>query len=418
MFFFLFVPAFGETNADLQPPFIVSENNRIGFWDFGGGASIYEDKIILVPPNQYHQGSAWSSVKIPSSDWAMQFKIGIDEGTGGGGFAIWIIDKIAATGSIHGGPDVFKGIAISADISDNFLNFEMIQSNRNRRFTDANTQTIARVKIIKNNITLHLSITKNDVTLFVIDEDTKEYKKLISQPLYVQISDNYIGITAQSDEYTSLVILYYLTFHVEELNRKITLQNRSISHIEVPEHYNPSYQHKLRNPAFVSMRTEILQYEKTRGDLVRCSDATTADHVFHVIDEIGAVSYEAASFGELNEFIQRTIIPYASSWQRRTQKMIQMMRDTKSLFHDMCGRASKLAKELASFKNKSVTKTDIAVESLAKQFVNGINSDDIIQIMTESYTNKRVLNLLLIVATAEVVMFVCFASLAFKKRLN
>ena len=409
MFFLLLKSALCATNADLKPPFFPNELNQVGFWDFGGCAKIYEDKILFIPPTQFHQSSAWSNIKIPDADWSIQFSFGIDEGTGGGGFAIWIIDQLTTSGTIHGGPDIFKGISISADIMDDKIFLELIQSNRIRRFFDPGKPTNATIPIVDKNVTLLISFSKNGITIFYIDQNTKKYIEIINQPLFLQILDFYIGITAQNDELTSLIIIYTITFFCDKLSKQIFFENRSLPHFATPEHYTPSFSQKLRNPAFFNMRTEISQYEKTRGKFSDSTEETTAAYVLDSIQEISAVCYEAASFSELNNFIRNTIIPYTNQWQRRTHKIVKYAHDTKVMFHQMCEESKNLADSFSQYTNKSIQKADKSVSSLKKQFVESLKTDMQFDEIVQNYTNRRILNLLFYISLFEVFLFSCFA---------
>ena len=409
MFFLILKSAFGETNADLHPPFFPSELNQVGCWDFGGCAKIYEEKILLVPPTQYHQGSAWSNVQIPEGDWSIQFDLGIDEGTGGGGFAIWIIDQLITSGTIHGGPDIFKGISISADILDDKLFVEIIQSNRIRRFLDYSKPTNSVVPIVNKNVSLHISFTKKEITIFYIDQITKNFIQIINQPLFLAISDFYIGLTAQSDEFTSLILLYSISFFVEKFSKDLFLGNRSLPHFSTSEHFSPHFEHKLRNPAFVSLRTEVLEFEKNNGNIFDINEDTTSAHVLNAIDEISTVCYETASFSELNEFIRKTIIPYTTAWQRRSHKIVKTVHDTKAMFQKMCEQSKKLADDFSAYKNKSLKKTDRTVEEIQMQFTESLKKELKFDEIIQKFTNQRILNLLFFISIIEVIFFVSFA---------
>jgi hypothetical protein len=89
----LFGAASASINADLVPPFVPSAGRQIGVWDFAGTSIILPDRIVLTPPMQYHQGSAWSTVKLPHTNWSMQIELEISDGTGGGNFAIWLVSN-------------------------------------------------------------------------------------------------------------------------------------------------------------------------------------------------------------------------------------------------------------------------------------------------------------------------------------
>jgi hypothetical protein len=83
MLSFILCTRFSTVNADLVPPFSSDGSGQVGVWSLSGVTLVFADRIVLAPPMQHHQGSAWSTVKVPQSNWSMQVELGVSEGAGG-----------------------------------------------------------------------------------------------------------------------------------------------------------------------------------------------------------------------------------------------------------------------------------------------------------------------------------------------
>ena len=92
-----------RSTADLIGPYEQRENRRFGHCEFGGSAEIHQTRVMLVPPLQFHIGSAWTDVKLPEEDWSVNLELNIVEGTGGGKMAIWFSSAFGTTGTFYGG---------------------------------------------------------------------------------------------------------------------------------------------------------------------------------------------------------------------------------------------------------------------------------------------------------------------------
>ena len=106
----------GRTTADLVPPFESPDQRRIGYWEFSGAAKIFPESIMLVPPIQFHKGSAWTNVEVPGGDWSLALALRVSASDAGGGAALWFVDTYGADGPINGGPSRFKGLGVLVNV--------------------------------------------------------------------------------------------------------------------------------------------------------------------------------------------------------------------------------------------------------------------------------------------------------------
>ena len=127
----------------------------------------------------------------------------------------------------------------------------------------------------------------------------------------VDISKNYLGITAQSDQQTSRFDLYSLNFSLIENSRKDT----SIGYHSTG-HYSPEFTLRLRNPKFHQVLIEMGRMEESPNS------ESTATQLLDVIHEMNTAIYDVASYSDVNNFVTNTLSPYTQKWHRRTLKVI------------------------------------------------------------------------------------------------
>ena len=399
-------------NHSLVSPFLVDENNRIGCWEFLGSSRIYENYVILVPPAQYHRGSAWLDQSISDANWSASFDLSIYDGTGGGGFAIWIIKEHGAMGSNHGGPEKYDGVVLLGDIRDNELFFQLIQSNERGVYIDEshiNNITIANLK----NVSIKLTILESYMD---IQFQLKEKQEHIIQKRYINISNYWLGITAQSDEYSSLIVINRVDlFFIQNASIFIsTILKKNIGNYQ----YTPNNHHKLRNPLFISMRTEILQYGKCNGDLSHMN-ITTFSHVINAIEEIYRVSNGVATYTDLNTFIKNTIDPYTRNWLKRTQKIVGYVSEAKRILDIMCFDVNFMASNFSHYANRSYINTINKVDILSQIFKESIDSIFNEHKETiETFKNQSVLTILVSIMVIEVFCVIMIILISLMLTLN
>ncbi|KAK8883227.1 Protein ERGIC-53 [Tritrichomonas musculus] len=381
--FFFLKSASQSINADLNPPFISFDNKQIGVWTIGGVSLIYNDYIILAPPLQYHRGSIWSSAQIPSNDWSMQVELSLSEGSGGGGFGIWLIEEYGKEGQLSGGPSDFTGISIIGERNQSYINLKFLSDPIKRNKT---------IEIINSKLILYMQFSYSFIKIAMFHPITKQFTSIMNITNHFDFSSSFIGITAQSDEYTSLITLQSVTFHINDEREAFEFNNQFLKNEDIQQnddflinnsckksrkppndvddvaHFQPKIAHRLRNPAFLSTRTEILQMEALNGKMdSQLSEPTKVSHVLNVIDEINEVSFGVASFSDLNNFIDLTIIPYAQKWNKRTQQIVDYAKNARSITDDACQTAQKFAQEISYLKNKTFFSIDKSVSAFSAE---------------------------------------------------
>lgn len=426
-------------NADLIPPFISLDNKKIGLWTIGGVSLIYNDYIILTPPLQYHRGSIWSSAQIPYNDWSMQVELSLSEGSGGGGFGIWLIEEYGKEGQLNGGPSDFTGISIIGERNQSYVNLKFLSDSIKRNKT---------VKIHNSKLILFMQFSYSFIKIAMFHPITKEFYSIMNISNHFDLSSKFIGITAQSDEYTSLITLQSVTFHINDERDSYDANNQYFKYDDIQQdenfyinqssklhrdppntvddiaHFQPKISHRLRNPIFLSTRTEILQMEAMNGKLDSLLNIEPAKvmHVLNVIDEINEVSFGVASFSDLCNFIDLTITPYAEKWNKRTQQIIDYVKNTKIVTDNACQTAQIFAEEISKLKNQSFY-------SLKKSFNSEIEDSLLLSnlIHSESLKNEikvdYISQVLLLIGVIEFILIIllilpCLLYFAKKKSLH
>ena len=360
MILFLFYSFISSsTGGDLVPPFVLESKNKVGFWELNGFSVVHDDYILISPPIQFTRGSLWTNLEFPDKDWSVQFELGISEGTGGGGFAIWFIDKYGADGNLYGGPSKFRGIAVSGSVqtvSDQTqISFKLLQDHGTLEFHKAldSDATIYLNEKTHVNITLRVSFQSGFMYLHYISEETNDWKQLCKMLVKVDISKNYLGITAQSDQQTSRFDLYSLNFSIIENSRK----DASIEHHSTG-HYSPEFTLRLRNPKFHQVLIEMGRKEESPDS------ESTAIQLLDVIHEINGAVYDAASFSDVNNFVTNTLSPYTQKWHRRTLKVINDIQNAMNVYGAVWNYTNILINDFKSDLQKSAKKIASKIENL------------------------------------------------------
>lgn len=403
MIFNLFLSfVYGGTFGDLIPPFVLDSKNKIGYWEFNGMTIVQNDTIILSPPVQFTKGSMWTNLEFPDVDWSIQFELGISLGTGGGGFGIWFIDKYGADGQFYGGPSQFRGIAVIGTVQTiseaTQIRFQLLQDHGTLVFHE--NQASDATIILDNEtrrVTLHISFQSGYMHLKQMI-GSGEFKQLAKILVKIDLSNNYLGITSQSTQFTSRFDLYSLNFSVAEKSRKGTsLENPSTGH------FSPEFTLKLRNPKFKQTLIEMGRMEENPND------ESNISLVMNMITELIDASYDTASFSELNNFIRENMVPYAQKWHKRTLKMIDDIRNARLVYTSVLNYSSQIIQSMNDDLNLATKKITKKIEN----FMDIINSEEF-EPLSGSKTNLIVISLNASYSDISVlVLYACIAELLF-----
>jgi hypothetical protein len=302
-------------------------------------------------------------------------------------------------------PESFRGLLLRGSISESVVSFALSE--------DSDSRFEFQAPIVDSTVILFFSFAARRVLLATMDVATKDLIEIADVELRGGLDDNVIGITAQSDEYTSLVVLRSITFHVDDRRTGF----RSSPERAAPlfgEHFEPRVRQRLRNPTFFSMRTEILQFENVRGDLNGPLDPTNVHHVLNVIDELREVSSEVASFSDLNNFIRTTLIPYTQTWSKRTHQILGYVESAKGTTLRACDMARQIAFEFRFIKNLSVVTTEARVGDLARDLEDSLLENFDADVIAVTWANERFVEILKMFALLELGLLVAGVTLCSK----
>lgn len=424
MFYIVLISlCFSTPTSDLTPPFYPNEKNRVGYWDVGGASLVYEDNIILLPPIQNHKGSVWDSLPIPFGEWFIDFYLDISsfnkeikkENKIGsyGGFAIWLINSYGADGTLLGGPNRFQGTCISSYIANDnsgspLFQFGLFQSNGTDTFTSENFTKNSKVTFKPEEMEFKLRMHIQPKFISLVTFSGASEKVLINNSLKVDLSQAWLGVTSMTGELMAQIDLLSAKFHVfHESLLKRNLNGQQQLHKQNP-HVHQSLSAVLRNPSFSLMKKEISDYKKAKGEILN-SD-TKIEYVLTVCDEIGDVVSQTATYGQLNDFIRNTMIPYTQGWQKRTFKIIDGVDKAKSLLTQAFNQTKAMIEIFNNSMLEMTKKTDKKIVKLSDLLNNetheqGLQDKENIK---EYLKQPFWINLLRIISVCEVVLVFIF----------
>ncbi|EAX91327.1 Legume-like lectin family protein [Trichomonas vaginalis G3] len=411
--FFLHLKGF-EQSADLIPPFYPNSNNQIGYWNIGGAAIIEEGKIILAPPIQYRKGSAWSSLPLPYGDWQITFDLKISQGNGGGGFAIPIITTHSSDGPFYGISDKFSGIvlvgAVFADNEGNpTVHYNIYQSDGSKTFKVMQDIDPCLKSIPLDNENFKVTLSIFNKTINATHTDSKGQKTLITDaPITIDISKCWIGISAMCDDYTSKIEMFNATFNTDDMisNRRKQAWTFQGMPYSTSSTVQPEKIEKLRNPSFFIMRNELKTYETTKGDL-KAANKTIEDYL-KITSEFAEVIDEVATYGQLNDFITNTLVPYTDSWHQRTFKIMDAVAKANKIMSASLNETQALFYSFNQTVNLSLTKARTKISSIKDILIEESEVQLLDQIMTVKKSVSPIVNYLIYISTAEVIGLLVF----------
>ena len=385
IFSFFFSFSFGKTAADIFPPFQQDTEGKINYWEFGGAAIVDETNIMLVPPIQYTRGCAWTNVEIPKEDFSVEYKFKVSEGTGGGGIGFWFVSDYMTTGSLCGSSNVFKGLAILAQIvkkteSTVELHFFIVENDGTVVVhLDQLTDPDFIIEAGNSPISLMISFVGNKIVVSETSDKLFEFAKPKG------LDDNYMGISASSDLFTSRVDLLSINFElgsdVAENVRKVKSANKQ------PVHYNHQDTGYYRSPILRVTSEEAAMHEENT------KDSANIDTLFSIIDELNEVSFGTASFSDVNTFVKQRITPYAHKWQRRTLRLVERVKQTRDIMTSAYNYTNQIMDAFNSTLQLNSLKTTNKVYDLAQEIVDdgkmGLDRYDQISTMDRAPTATK-----------------------------
>ena len=395
----------GRTTADLVPPFESPDQRRIGYWEFSGAAKIFPESIMLVPPIQFHKGSAWTNVEVPGGDWSLALALRVSASDAGGGAALWFVDTYGADGPINGGPSRFKGLGVLVNVGfDGGLEIRVLQSG-SRDEDHANLPPpVANLEFADGRL-FELKVEFSGTQLVVLIDNVEVHREVL---LY-NLAKLFIGITAATDRRVARVDLAGVKFDLDTSGYVEELQNHQyVLKDHIPPRYQPKEATRLRKPSFNITIDELQAYEE-QGRYVRES---SPNRLFDVIEELGNATQYVASYGELSAFVRETIMPFSEKWQRRTMKMVERARHARNV----TGAAVNYTRDMINaFKAElganaiRTTQKIFNLESiLADVAEGGIDETGELQRMVNDVSNSKTMRTVVIVSLAELAGLIIF----------
>ena len=338
MFFSIFFSfSFSASSADLAAPFSIDAENKIGYWELGGSSVSEENYILLVPPIQNRKGCVWTNVEIPKKDvWEIKVTFQIPHAEGGS-FGLWFVSQYAQDGTFCGGPNVFKGAALVGQIVRNRdhgigLALSFLQSDGHKQFRDFAAEPDIYFDIHRRT-PVWITVRYDNgyfkfYSNFADQTEGGEENFLFEKKINVDISDNYIGFTAQNERLVMNMNLISIEFNINMPNKSTGKRDRSMGNRKPSSQFTPNTIYRLRNPAF---NKTIIEIEKQEKDGNAIKEGATANEIFDIIEEINVASFDVASFSELNSFVKNNIMNYSLKWQRRTLRLVDRVRNTRNV---------------------------------------------------------------------------------------
>lgn len=388
---------FSASSADLMPPFYPRENNNVGYWDIRDAAIVVnENELILVPPIQYVTGCAWSTLNVPQTSWSIYYNLKIEKPEGGS-FAIWVIDEHGAKGSFYGGPESFTGICIYAEIEDGKLKGNMKQSTAHEKTSDFELD-------ITETVTFCLFFNEKEVELKFIAHDSS-LVTIQKQPLHVNLTNCWTGITASNGEKVSKIELQAARFSVMDHMEVFRHENQVPVHLKL----TPRVRSKraLRNPKFTKIKEEYAAAKAQKGKL---GGSKTITDLFDSVLEIDRVTESIAKYRDLSGFVKSTLVPYAHSWQKRSLKIIEITANASVLlskaFNETEAVIQAWSTDVIENSKKTNSKIDEVHDNFSIDLMNLVS--DIDKFVDNSIHEPKYISVLRLIGLAEVAVMIGF----------
>ncbi|EAY09226.1 Legume-like lectin family protein [Trichomonas vaginalis G3] len=397
-----------KTVADVAPPYQLDKNGKIGLWEYSGATVPTDEGIIVVPPLQHRKGCLWTDVEIPSDTmWLINYTLQIPR-VEGGQFGFWFISKYGAQGNLAGGPQKFDGIAILAQVAQKedgkfgfYLNY----------FENDGTKAINPEDISKNGVFVDFSrrapfqisiqFLKNKIGVYS-PMHTINKGIILEAFLKRDISQNYIGMTAQTDYYTMRLDLLDIKFDV---NLKTAARHSAT--MKTSPHsakYQPSVSRHLRNSNYNLTLKEADEFEKNQGIV---NDEKNIYQLLDVIEEINKANFDVASFSELNAFIRNNILNYTQKWQKRTVKLVERVQNTRDIASSAFNYTHQMMELFRDTMSVSVSKANSKIHDMNALLneigARGVDENRELQEMANEVNKHSIGSYLMYAAIAEVV---------------
>ena len=346
---FLLKLASSKTQVDLVKPYNVAYDGKVNYWELGGAAIIIDDAVMMVPPIQTTRGSAWTNVQIPKEDFSIDYEFKVSEGTGGGGIGFWLTTDYMSSGTLCGSASVYDGFGLLCQIVKKdekyLLNFF---AKLNEGYEEFSLDELTDPDfVIETNETEHVRIRlKVEGDLIVISRNNITLTN-VTKPS--NIRELFIGVSASSDITTSRVDFYAIEFNVYDTGKY--QKTRKVAAKQQTSKYNAGDLGVYRSPAFLLTREEATKREKG------IKTEATADRLFDIIDELNKVSFDVASFKDVNKFVKSKLTQYAQKWQRRTLRLIERVRNSRDIMSSALNYSNELMEALNNTLTISYLKT-------------------------------------------------------------
>ena len=377
MFFFLSSLSLSENPNDLVPPFMQDLSGNVGTWVFAGSVMVMNDHIMLTPPVQNKFGCAWNRVELPGDNWGLKAKFRIHKGTGGGGFAFWFIDNYGNYGSVHGGPETYRGLMVSATVKEYFENnthellFHIVENNGAERVNISLLEPDYTMTFHHRfDIPIEISFENGEIVVKSDGNDSPIPREICRKEVNVNLKNAFLGITAASEEMTSRVDLKSVEFVFGDHAQKAKQRNAFFDKQQITGELQPKMSTVLRNPVLREMSIEIAKLNGNAGN-----EESTAQHLLEIIGEMNEASFQVASFHELNDFIVDEILPYSQKWHRRTIKIVEGVRNARDIMGSAWNYTNMLLESFNTTLKNNLFHTSTNIMSLSEELL-GISNPD------------------------------------------
>jgi hypothetical protein len=265
----------------------------------------------------------------------------------------WFVDHYGADGDLGGGPRSFRGLGVIMTVrrttrgAQQSLGWHIIQHPQHTGLVPE-TEMVQPGFVIPWSRSLPATLTisfKNSrliVTLTAATNKTVIYEG----DLIVDLSGSYVGVTAQSDMFTSRFDLTHI--HLTLPHGSHAREGVTFGEDRPKSNYLPDTENALRNPAFSKTVLALLAQLKSVGRFT--DSAIETIDILDVINELTLASNTVASYKELNDWVRVTLIPYTQKWHRRTAKIVDNIRDARNVM----GAAWNYTQEMMWALNSSV----------------------------------------------------------------
>ncbi|OHT08444.1 hypothetical protein TRFO_23046 [Tritrichomonas foetus] len=390
--FFLF--ALIKSQDEFGPPMgklIKNVDSYSGSWEISNDSDYVNNQIVLIPENSTTgRGYAWRLRRPPNNTWdaSFRFKVSNISKSAITKIGVYLTEDFGASGSCFGGPCIFHGVAVMAQIYHGMLTFEVRRNDGTINYTKSSILPTMDISSNCNEFTITVqNLKENFIKIFTIVNGKNDV--LHMGPIYIPYEKNWFSITADNNKTINEVVLTHArtsfkdeVFNFNEVEydgfgqfskEQLMAESNNNQPASVSE-FDP--ESGLNHTEFSRISRVLVRMKNNRQLDIN------ADAILEGIIEIYNVLNLSCTMKSTTEVIQLVVHPFTDSWARRIYSAVE---ETGELREELSNQLKSAEKALNAFKGrlfKDFTKLNTTIEEIQHSLIENIqNSSKIVDVL-------------------------------------